>query len=197
MIIERKFQHIFVAALSSLSRHIIVHSHSHNRTHTHSTIRSRLNVVCFMSQTQQNVYDVVELIAYTERRTHKQLLWWATKSDDISTAHNTYKHNFNSNFPMEIMIFGPFCSQQQQKQRMNCEKCRLLVPLWVVCKQVDLISYPRTYTHAHMCSGSLATVKSALPLCSLNHCSWIWIGAIPPNGLLYITHYTAWMQRTI
>lgn len=56
-----------------------------------------------MSQTQQNVYDVVEL-----EHTHTRLLWWATKSGDILTAYNTYKHNFNSNFPMEIMIFGLF-----------------------------------------------------------------------------------------
>lgn len=81
---------------------------------------------------------------------HKQLLWWATKSDDISAAHNTYNTQLQFKFPHGNYDFWPFCSQQRQKQRMNCEKCRLLVPLWVVCKQVDLISYPRTHTHTRM-----------------------------------------------
>lgn len=72
MIIERKFQHIFFSLFSAIVVISPYHCPTATTTCIHSTIRSRSNVVCFMSRTQQNVYDAFELkrIMHTTTRAH-------------------------------------------------------------------------------------------------------------------------------
>lgn len=43
---------------------------------------------------------------------------------------------------------------------MNCENFCSLVLLWLVCKQVDSISYPCTHPHTHVCRVALCQRSS-------------------------------------
>lgn len=57
---------------------------------------------------------------------------------------------------------------------MNCEKFHSLVLLWLVCKQVDVISYTHALTHTNaLCQRS----SQQYLYTRISYCFWIWIGA--------------------
>lgn len=85
--------------------------------------------------------------------THTQLLWWATKSGDILTAHTTRTNTTSIQISLwKLWFFGLFVRHHHhyQQNELRFFFLRPLVLLRLVCKQVNFISYPRTYTRTYV-----------------------------------------------